>query len=706
MSDSVSHSGTLAEMSIAELKGVGPISLEKLLRMGIETVLDLLLHIPVRYEDRSRLSRIRDLVVDETTNVEGRILSASVVFKGRRQFQCQLQDDSGVLTIRFFHFNAEQQHTLSQVGTPIRVYGQVRFGRAGKEMIHPSYQLGQAALLSMTAATHYTPVYRTIKGLQARFWLKLITQASALVRRNPSLIRETIPARLRGSLRLPTMADALVFAHQPPMTISFHVLQSKTHPMFKRLALEELLAHQLALSFSQEVGSIRLAPKMSDRRFEIDSLSAQLVSHLPFELTNAQQRVIAEIARDCDSEKPMIRLLQGDVGSGKTLVAALAVCQALDSGYQAAVMAPTEILTTQHVQNFKRWLGPLGVQIDCLVGSLGAKARRETLARLEMGITRVVVGTHALFQETVVFKQLGLLVIDEQHRFGVSERLALRNKSRPNEEPHQLMMTATPIPRSLAMTAYSHCDHSILDELPKGRQPIHTALIASSKRKEVMQRLQDRLDKGARVYWVCPLIEESEHLVLQTVEDSYKELRDFLPQYRIELLHGKLSSADKEAVMQRFSSGESQVLVATTVIEVGVDVPEATVMVIENAERFGLAQLHQLRGRIGRGAYASYCILMYSNRLSQAGRERLQIMRKCSDGFAIAEADLRQRGPGELLGERQAGFFEFQIANWQRDADLLPIIQAIIQEMNDCEKNVYHSLAKNWIKNNQKWLQG
>jgi ATP-dependent DNA helicase RecG len=323
-----------------------------------------------------------------------------------------------------------------------------------------------------------------------------------------------------------------------------------------------------------------------------------------------------------------------------------------------------------------------------------------------MGITRVVVGTHALFQETVVFKQLGLLVIDEQHRFGVSERLALRNKSRPNEEPHQLMMTATPIPRSLAMTAYSHCDHSILDELPKGRQPIHTALIASSKRKEVMQRLQDRLDKGARVYWVCPLIEESEHLVLQTVEDSYKELRDFLPQYRIELLHGKLSSADKEAVMQRFSSGESQVLVATTVIEVGVDVPEATVMVIENAERFGLAQLHQLRGRIGRGAYASYCILMYSNRLSQAGRERLQIMRKCSDGFAIAEADLRQRGPGELLGERQAGFFEFQIANWQRDADLLPIIQAIIQEMNDCEKNVYHSLAKNWIKNNQKWLQG
>jgi ATP-dependent DNA helicase RecG len=705
MTDSVSPSASLAEMPVTQLKGVGPRTVEKLAELGVESVLDVLLHIPLRYEDRSRLTAVSDLVVDESTHVEGRILSAKVVFAGRRQLQCQLQDDSGILTLRFFHFSSQQQRALAKVGEPIRVYGLVRRGRSGYEIIHPSYQLGQVACQPMATASHYTPVYRTGKGVQAGLWLKLSAQACALLRANPGLVIDAIPARLRGQLRLPTIADALQFVHRPPIETPLPILQARSHPMFKRLALEELLAHQLALASSQQVVVTDKAPAMPDRRAQSESLAAQLVSQLPFTLTAAQQQVTQEIAADCAGEKPMMRLLQGDVGSGKTLVAALAVCQALDSGYQVAVMAPTEILATQHLRNFKRWLEPLGIQIDLLVGSLGAKARRETLARLQAGVTQVAIGTHALFQEGVTFNHLGLLVIDEQHRFGVSQRLALRDKSADGVEPHQLVMTATPIPRSLAMAAYSHCDHSIIDELPPGRKPVQTVLISAGKREQVMQRLQERLDAGARAYWVCPLIEESETLALQTVEASYDQLRHYLPNYQIELLHGKLPAVEKEAVMQRFVRGDSQVLVATTVIEVGVDVPEASVMVIENAERFGLAQLHQLRGRVGRGSDASHCILIYSSRLSQAGRERLQVMRECADGFAVSEADLQQRGPGELLGERQAGFFQFQIADWQRDADLLPMIEQIKREMASCDALKWSALAKNWVKKDQRWLQ-
>lgn len=708
MSDSVANQGAsvdLAQLSVSQLRGVGPRSLEKLVNFGIESILDLLLYFPIRYEDRSRVSVVRALKIDESTHVEGRVLSAKVVFAGRRQLVCQMQDDTGTLTLRFFHFTPQQKQGLSKIGAKIRAYGTVRQGRSGKEIIHPSYQLAQTELEPLKAATVYTPVYRAAKGIQAGFLAKVINQACNLLQANPMAICDNIPARLRGQLRLPNLSEAFLFAHRPPIDTSVLSLQDRSHPMLKRLALEEMLAHQLALTASKEVVAVGKAPSMKNRLFESNSLAAALIRNLPFQLTQAQMRVVTEIANDCEKQEPMMRLLQGDVGSGKTLVAALVVCQALDSGYQAAIMAPTEILAMQHLRNFKQWLAPLGIQVDILVGSLAAKPRRDVLMGLKAGSIQVVVGTHALFQESVEFDCLGLLVIDEQHRFGVAQRLALRDKSQAGVDPHQLVMTATPIPRSLAMTAYSHCDHSVIDELPPGRQPIQTVLLSQSKREQVMQRLRDKIAEGARVYWVCPLIEESETLSLQTIENSYENLNQHLPDCVIDLLHGRMPSAEKEAVMQRFATGKSQVLVATTVIEVGVDVPEASVMVIENAERFGLAQLHQLRGRVGRGCVASHCILIYGDKLSKLGKERLQVMREHADGFEVAEADLKIRGPGELLGQRQAGFFQFQIADWQRDADLLPVIEQVKQALSGSEQPVSQFMIKKWVKNKQNWLK-
>jgi ATP-dependent DNA helicase RecG len=701
----VSNSTSLADIAVEQLRGVGPRSLEKLSALGVYSVLDVLLCLPIRYEDRSKLSSIINLKVEESTSVEGRIVSTKIVFTRRRQLLCQMQDDTGVLNLRFFHFTIQQQQLLTQIGARIRVYGLVRQGSMGKEMVHPSYQITQTKFEPMQVAEYYTPVYRAVKGLQLGFWLKITEQACALLQANPGSVMDSIPAQLRDKFRLPTIGEALLFVHRPPIRVSVSILQSRLHPMFKRLALEEMLAHQLALSTPKSLQISGKAPVMINKRNEKNSLVANLIANLPFELTAAQWRVSAEIALDCARDKPMVRLLQGDVGSGKTLVAALAVCQALDSRYQVAIMAPTEILATQHLRCFKRWLEPLGIKIDLLVGSLPEKPRRDVLARLKNGITGVVIGTHALFQTVVQFKNLGFLVIDEQHRFGVSQRLALRDKSEKGVEPHQLVMTATPIPRSLAMVAYSHCDHSVIDALPPGRKPIQTVLVSQAKRDQVIQRLGDKIQAGARVYWVCPLIEESDSLALQTVEASYDRLKECLPDCVIDLLHGKMSAARKEAAMARFASGESQILVATTVIEVGVDVPEATVIVIENAERFGLAQLHQLRGRVGRGSEVSHCILIYNDRLSAAGRMRLQVMRECSDGFDIAEADLRQRGPGELLGERQAGFFQFQIADWERDSDLLVIIQQIKNALNECASSVWRFMIKKWIKSDQKWLQ-
>lgn len=706
MSEPAATTTQLTDIPVSQLRGVGPKSLEKLHELDIHTVLDLLLYFPTRYEDRSKVSAIIDLKPEESTHVEGRVLSSKVIYAGRRQLTCQIQDETGVLNLRFFHFSPAQQRGLAKVGERIRVFGVARVGRSGREMIHPSYMLGQAAKEPLVGAQHYTPVYRTVKGLHAAFWLKLTGQACALLESNKSAVFDGIPARLRGELRLPGMADALLFVHRPPIAVPISVLQNKSHPMFKRLALEEMLAHQLALSVSQSVETVGQSPKMKNRIKEEDSLAAHLIKNIPFSLTAAQLRVATEIALDCASDKPMMRLLQGDVGSGKTLVSALAVCQALDNGYQVAIMAPTEILATQHLRCFKHWLEPLGIKIDLLVGSLAAKPKRDALASLENGVTQVVIGTHALFQKTVVFNNLGLLVIDEQHRFGVSQRLALRDKSEDGVEPHQLVMTATPIPRSLAMAAYTHCDHSIIDELPPGRQPIETVLITESKRAQIIQRLADRIEAGARVYWVCPLIEESETLDLQTIQASYQHLKEYLPGCVIDLLHGKMAAAEKEAAMSRFANGQSQILVATTVIEVGVDVPEASVMVIENAERFGLAQLHQLRGRVGRGTEASHCVLIYSSRISEAGRARLQVMRNSCDGFEVAEADLRQRGPGELLGERQAGFFQFQIADWQRDADLLPIIEQIKKEIAVCNQKAWQFMIKKWFCSEHKWLRG
>ena len=707
MTDSVvAPKSALTQIPVSTLRGVGPRSAEKLADSGIHTVFDVLMQLPLRYEDRSQIACIADLKPEQSVHIQGRVLSSKVIFAKRRQLLCQVEDETGRLNLRFFHFTQAQQQGLAVVGAGIRVYGTARQGRSGYEMIHPSYQLGESALEPLPQQTTYTPVYRASQGLQAAFWLKMAEQACLLLAQDPALLADPIPARLRGQHRLPLLSEALLFAHRPPIEIAVCVLQEKTHPMFKRLALEELLAHQFALASGQDPRVDGKAPSFDTAVDNVSSLSAKLIAALPFTLTVAQQRVVQEIRGDCCSSRPMLRLLQGDVGSGKTLVAALAVCDALDAGFQAAIMAPTEILVGQHMRCFSHWLEPLGIRIECLVGSLKAAPRRATLESIGSGQARVVIGTHALFQDSVRFHNLGLLVIDEQHRFGVSQRLALRDKAADGLAPHQLVMTATPIPRSLAMAAYSHCDHSIIDELPPGRQPIQTAVVSQSRREQVIERLKERMGDGGRVYWVCPLIEESDTLSLQTIKASYEELSAGLPGFRIAMLHGRMPADEKEEAMRRFACGECQLLVATTVIEVGVDVPEATVMVIENAERFGLAQLHQLRGRVGRGALASHCVLIYGAKLSQGGRERLEVMRSSSSGFDIAEADLSIRGPGELLGQRQAGFFQFQIADWQRDADLLPLVDEISQELQGCDAGIWKYMIQSWVKTDQKWLKG
>ena len=627
----------------------------------------MLLHLPLRYIDETRITAIRDLRSGDHAQVEGEVVHAEVQYRPRKALICRLEDDSGQLSLRFLHFYPSQIAAL-KVGTRLRVYGEVRNGFFGWEMVHPQYRSVRA---QEPVVETLTPVYPTTAGLTQATLRKWVAWAL----KNDAL-SETLPAAIYNQLGLPSFADSLDVLHHPSPDANLQALQDRATPAWRRLAFDELLAQQLSMRRHYARRRSQGAPALKPSR----QLVTALLQSLPFALTAAQQRVAAEISHDLAQAHPMQRLLQGDVGSGKTIIATLAALQTLENGWQAAIMAPTEILAEQHFRKMQSWLEPLNIEVAWLSGSQSKKDRAASLEAVASGAAKLVVGTHALFQEQVQFAKLGLAIVDEQHRFGVQQRLSLRQKGmQPHQpaEPHQLMMSATPIPRTLSMSYYADLDVSVIDELPPGRTPIATRLVSDARRDEVLERVREACMQGSQAYWVCPLIEESEALQLQTALDTHAVLLASFPDLRVGLVHGRMKPAEKQAVMAAFSAGEVQLLVATTVIEVGVDVPNASLMVIEHAERMGLSQLHQLRGRVGRGAAKSACILLYQNPLSETARARLKIIYESSDGFEIARADLALRGPGEFLGLRQSGVPMLKIADLERDADLLDAAQRI-----------------------------
>ncbi|WP_405235481.1 ATP-dependent DNA helicase RecG [Lentisalinibacter orientalis] len=653
---------------LTALKGVGPALAEKLARLGAESVEDLLFLLPLRYEDRTRVTRIGSARHGERVLVAGDILLSETVYRGRRSLLVRITDGSGQLTLRFFHFSRSQQARLAR-GSRIACYGEIRPGPSGKEMVHPEYRL-LGAEEPVPVEDRLTPVYPTTEGVQQGRLRRLVAEALDMMRREAPT--ELVPRQVLERTDLPTLTEAVEYLHRPPRGVDLAELAGGGHPCQQRLAFEELLAHHLSLRRLRHRIRDELAPALADG----DGLAQRFLDSLPFRLTAAQERVLAEISADIARAHPMLRLVQGDVGSGKTVVAAAACLKAIAAGCQAALMAPTELLAEQHYKSFSAWLEPLGIRPVWLTGSLRSAVRREALAAIADGSAAMVIGTHALFQEFVAFHNLALVVIDEQHRFGVHQRLALREKGEQGvTRPHQLVMTATPIPRTLAMTAYADLDTSVIDELPPGRRPVTTVVLPETRREEVIERVRRACAEGRQAYWVCPLVEESEQLDYQAAEASYRMLGEALPGIPVGLVHGRMKPAEKEAVMQAFKAGELRLLVATTVIEVGVDVPNASLMIVENAERMGLSQLHQLRGRVGRGSRESTCLLMYRPPLSEMARRRLAVLRETNDGFVVAEEDLRLRGPGEVLGTRQTGAMQLRIADLSRDAALMPKVQ-------------------------------
>jgi ATP-dependent DNA helicase RecG len=653
---------------VTALRGVGEALSERLRALGVETTEDLLFLLPLRYEDRTRVVPLGELRAGQRAAVEGEVQLTEVVFRGRRQMLCRIADGSGFLTLRFFYFTAQQQNGLAR-GVRIRCFGEARRGPMGLEIVHPEYRRIDPHAAA-APADHLTPIYPLTEGVtQGR--LRMLV-GLALDATGAGDIEDWLPATVLADSHLPSLREALLYVHRPPADAPVDLLLSGRHPAQRRLAFEELLAHQLSLKLlRQRIQSDPGWPLAAD-----GSLKASLLAKLPFRLTKAQQRALAEIESDLAVGKPMLRLVQGDVGCGKTLVAALAATRAVQAGRQAALMAPTELLADQHAQNFRRWFEPLGIAVALLTGRQSGKARDAALEGIREGHARIVVGTHALFQESVQFATLALVIVDEQHRFGVHQRLSLREKGAlGGHQPHQLIMTATPIPRTLAMSAYADLDVSVIDELPPGRTPVKTVVLTDTRRDEVVQRIRTACLAGRQAYWVCPLIDESEEMPYQAAEETAAALAAALPELIVGLVHGRMPPRAKESAMRRFKDGKIQLLVATTVIEVGVDVPNATLMVIENAERLGLAQLHQLRGRVGRGQHASSCLLLYRAPLSPLARERLAVMRDTNDGFEVARRDLELRGPGELLGTRQTGLAQMRVADLLRDADLLPRVQ-------------------------------
>jgi len=676
-------------LPVTSLAGVGEFLAGRLARLNVRAVQDLWFLLPLRYEDRTRVSPIGELTDGMRAAVEATVELAEIVFRGRRQLLCRVSDGSGWLTLRFFHFSASQQAGLAR-GTRLRLYGEARRGPAGLEMVHPEYRrIDGAEPLPVDQAL--TPIYPATEGIQQGRLRALTAQALGLLAERE--VKDWLPDAITSELGMPSLTEALRFVHRPPPSADIDQLARRRHPAQRRLAFEELLAHHLSLRQLRRDIEREAAWPLGDTK-----LAGRLLATLPFKLTGAQQRVMAELDRDLAAERPMLRLIQGDVGCGKTIVAALAAARAVGSGKQVAVMAPTELLAEQHVDNFGRWFTPLRQPVALLTGKVTGRARRTLLAAVAAGDIPIVVGTHALFQEGVEFARLALAVIDEQHRFGVEQRRRLRAKGGHDARfPHQLIMTATPIPRTLAMTAYADLDVSVIDELPPGRTPVKTVVLPEGRRDEVVARIEHACAEGRQVYWVCPLIEESEDVDQQAAQDMAAQLAQALPRVRVGLIHGRMPARDKDATMQRFKSGDLQLLVATTVIEVGVDVPNASLMVIDNAERMGLAQLHQLRGRVGRGPAESTCVLLYHPPLSELARERLGVLRATNDGFEVARKDLELRGPGELLGTRQTGLVDMRVADLVRDADLLPRVQRAAVLMQDLHADDIAPLVARWI---------
>ena len=673
---------------------------QKLAKLGLRADWDYALHLPMRYEDETRITRARDARPGVPCQVEAEITHTEIAYRPRRQLVVQAQDGDTTLHLRFLNFYGSQVKQLAP-GRRLRLFGEVRAGFFGAEMVHPRYRIvteGEAVPEALT------PVYSTTAGVSQTVLRRLIDQS--LRRLQSELDDDALPGKVRSKLKLDDFAPSVLTLHRPPPNASLEALAERTHPAWRRIKFDELLAQQLAMKKARAARDAKSAPMLVAK----DSLTTRFLQSLPFGLTGAQQRAWAEIARDLAGEHPMQRLLQGDVGSGKTVVSALAAAQAIDNGYQAAIMAPTEILAEQHYRKLSALLAPLGVTVTWLTGSLKAAEKRAAIGDIVSGATQLAIGTHALFQEGVTFARLGLTVIDEQHRFGVGQRLALREKGAKaytgdNSEPHQLMMSATPIPRTLSMSYFADLDVSVIDELPPGRTPIQTRLVADSRRGEILERIRAAVRDGAQAYWVCPLIEESETLQLKTAVETFETLTAHLPDVKVGLVHGRMKPAEKQAVMAQFVANEIQLLVATTVIEVGVDVPNATLMVIEHAERMGLAQLHQLRGRVGRGAKLSTCVLLYQNPLGELARARLKVIYESTDGFEIARQDLLIRGPGEHLGARQSGAPLLRFADIERDIDLLEAARdAATWMLAHAIENADRHLAR-WMGSRQHYLK-
>lgn len=679
-----------ASESVARLKGASPAVLQKLERLDIRTLRDLLFHLPARYQDRTRITPIGSLQPGDEAVIEGFIDLAEVVFRRRRMLLAQISDGTGSLILRFFHFGPGQQRALTK-GARLRCFGEVRRGGAFLEMVHPEYR----SLYAHTEVdAHLTPVYPVTEGLRQAVLRRLMVQALAWLAASQTRLADHVPTDYLADFAGMSLKAALLYLHRPPHDADLDLLNTGRHPAQRRLAFEELLAHQLSL--------VRLRASVRQHPAPVVQTSGTLCRefecHLGFALTGAQRHVVDEIIVDMARPHPMLRLVQGDVGAGKTVVAAAACLCAVEAGYQAAVMAPTEVLAEQHYDSFSKWLQPLGLETVLLSGKLKVRARKRVLTEIESGKAHVIIGTHALFQEDVEFHNMALVVVDEQHRFGVHQRLALRDKGqRAGRLPHQLIMTATPIPRTLAMTAYADLDYSVIDELPPGRRPVKTVALPEARREEIIQRISHACGQGRQAYWVCTLIEESEVLQCRAAEDTHALLSDALPHLRVGLVHGRMKPEEKQRVMADLKARTIDLLVATTVIEVGVDVPNASLMIIENAERLGLAQLHQLRGRVGRSDIESSCVLLYRPPLSDHARQRLDALRRTNDGFEIARIDLKLRGPGEVLGTRQTGVLQLRIADLTRDQDLLPKIRAVTKRMVAEQSPHVDALIKGWL---------
>jgi ATP-dependent DNA helicase RecG len=682
---------SLDQIPVTQLKGVGPGIASKLEKLSIFTVQDVLFHLPFRYQDRTRLTLIGAATQGMEVVIEGTVAATDTVMARRRSLLCILQDGTGSIGMRFFHFSNTQKKNLAS-GTRVRCFGEVRRGAAGLELYHPEYKVlreGEDNPLEQ----RLTAIYPTTTGVNQLRLRALVEQALTLMNQS-RLLEDWLPQINHYLERLPALIEAIHYVHKPPTKAPLDQLSAGRHASQQRLAFEELLAHHLSLrklrQQLQQQATFSLAP--------VGKLAAELVSSLPFKLTSAQQRVCREIAKDMSLTYPMLRLIQGDVGSGKTVVAALAAIHAYENGLQTAIMAPTEILAEQHLLNLTDWLSPLQIETAWLSGKVKGEKRQQQLSVIKSGAAHVVIGTHALFQESVDFAKLGLIIIDEQHRFGVYQRLALREKATADGiYPHQLILTATPIPRTLAMSAYADLDCSIIDELPPGRTPVSTSVIPDDRREEVIGRVRHACSEGRQAYWVCTMIDESEVLQCRAAEATAQQLTDALPDLKVELIHGRVAAGKKTAIMARFKEGKIDLLVATTVIEVGVDVPNASLMIIENPERLGLAQLHQLRGRVGRGPIASHCVLMYHPPLSATGKQRLGVLRETTDGFRIAEEDLLIRGPGEILGTRQTGAIQFKVADLIRDSHMLTPVKAVAEQMLASNPDRADAIISRWL---------